>query len=143
MKTYIQGIVFGILSVLSGLLMSGIPFGTGIIEIANEAVLVIGVAAVLFLGIFKKKYAAALTASVIYLVVLFLLTAIIELNMSGFTIVGVGFVPGFSIGVTGLVTSIQQKGEKKIIAGIILNAIGILVCIASLVMSLMNGFMIN
>ena len=143
MKTYMQGIVLGILSILSSIMMSGIPFGSGIIEIANAVVLVIGVFAVIFLGIIKKKYTAALIVSVIYLVILFLLTMIIELNLSGFTIVGLGFVPGLAVSITGLVTSMQRKGEKKIIAGIILNALGILVSIASLGMSVMNGFIIR
>ena len=143
MKTYIQGILFGILSVLSSLMMSGIPFGTEIIEIANAIVLLIGVVAVIILGVFKKKYTSAIIVSVIYLAVLFLLTMMIELNMIGFVLVGVGFMPGLSLALTGLITSLQRKGEKKILAGIVLNALGILVSIASLALSVMNGFIIR
>ena len=136
MKTYIQGIILGILSILSGLLINGIPFGTSIIEIINIAVLVIGAFALIFLGIFKKKYTAALITSAVYLVILCTLTTIIELKMSGFVIVGVGFVPGLSIALTGLITSINQKGERKIVAGIILNSLGLLISIASGIMGL-------
>ena len=143
MKTYIQGILFGILSVLSSLMMSGIPFGTEIIEIANAIVLLIGVVAVIILGVFKKKYTSAIIVSVIYLAVLFLLTMMIELNMIGFVLVGVGFMPGLSLALTGLITSLQRKGEKKILAGIVLNALGILVSIASLALSVMNEFIIR
>jgi len=143
MKTYIQGILFGILSVLSSLMMSGIPFGTEIIEIANAIVLLIGVVAVIILGVFKKKYTSAIIVSVIYLAVLFLLTMMIELNMIGFVLVGVGFMPGLSLALTGLITSLQRKGEKKILAGIVLNALGILVSIASLALSVMNGFIVR
>ena len=143
MKTYIQGILFGILSVLSSLMMSGIPFGTEIIEIANAIVLLIGVVAVIILGVFKKKYTSAIIVSVIYLAVLFLLTMMIELNMIGFVLVGVGFMPGLSLALTGLITSLQRKGEKKILAGIVLNALGILVSIVSLALSVMNGFIIR
>ena len=143
MKTYIQGILFGILSVLSSLMMSGIPFGTEIIEIANAIFLLIGVVAVIILGVFKKKYTSAIIVSVIYLAVLFLLTMMIELNMIGFVLVGVGFMPGLSLALTGLITSLQRKGEKKILAGIVLNALGILVSIASLALSVMNGFIVR
>ena len=59
MKVYIQGIIFGILSVISGLMMSGIPLGSEMIEIANLFILVIGVFAVFFVGVFKKKYNVA------------------------------------------------------------------------------------
>ena len=123
--------------------MSGIPFGTEIIEIANAIVLLIGVVAVIILGVFKKKYTSAIIVSVIYLAVLFLLTMMIELNMIGFVLVGVGFMPGLSLALTGLITSLQRKGEKKILAGIVLNALGILVSIASLALSVMNGFIIR
>ena len=140
MKTYVQGIVLGILSMVSTLLMNGIPFGSGIIEIANIIVLVIGVIAVILCGIFKKKYTAAVIISAVYLIVSFVLTMIIELNISGFTIVGIGFVPGLSVAITGLITSMQLKGEKKTLAGIILNSLGILLGIASLALSVMNGF---
>ena len=143
MKTYIQGILFGILSVLSGLMMSGIPLGSEIIEISNLIILVVGVFAVILLGVVKKKYTVAVIASVIYLVALFSLTMIIELNMSGFTIVGIGFIPGLSLAVTGLITSIQQKGDRKILAGIIFSSIGMLISIASLVLAVMNGFVVS
>ena len=123
--------------------MSGIPFGTEIIEIANAIVLLIGVVAVIILGVFKKKYTSAIIVSVIYLAVLFLLTMMIELNMIGFVLVGVGFMPGLSLALTGLITSLQRKGEKKILAGIALNALGILVSIASLALSVMNGFIVR
>jgi len=124
-------------------MMSGIPFGTEIIEIANAIVLLIGVVAVIILGVFKKKYTSAIIVSVIYLAVLFLLTMMIELNMIGFVLVGVGFMPGLSLALTGLITSLQRKGEKKILAGIVLNALGILVSIASLALSVMNGFIVR
>lgn len=143
MKIYVQGIVFGILSLLSALLINGIPFGSGIIEIANTIVLVIGAITVILCGIFKKKYTAALIISAVYLIFSFILTMIIELNMSGFTLVGIGFVPGLSVAITGLVTSMQLKGEKKILAGIILNSLGILFGLASLVLSVINGFIIG
>lgn len=123
--------------------MSGIPFGTEIIEIANAIVLLIGVVAVIILGVLKKKYTSAIIVSVIYLAVLFLLTMMIELNMIGFVLVGVGFMPGLSLALTGLITSLQRKGEKKILAGIVLNALGILVSIASLALSVMNGFIVR
>ena len=123
--------------------MSGIPFGTEIIEIANAIVLLIGVVAVIILGVFKKKYTSAIIVSVIYLAVLFLLTMMIELNMIGFVLVGVGFMPGLSLALTGWITSLQRKGEKKILAGIVLNALGILVSIVSLALSVMNGFIIR
>ncbi len=62
--------------------------------------------------------------------------------MSNFVIVGIGFVAGLSMAITGLITSIQQKKIRKIRAGMILNIIGILISAASLVMSLMNGFLL-
>ena len=140
MKPYLEGIILGGLSVISGLLFVGIPFGTSLIEIANVAVLVIGAITVLILGIFLKKYTSAVITSAIYMGLLFALTLFIETQMSGSTIVYAGFLPGLSIAVTGLVTSIKMNGYQKILAGVILSVIGILVNIASLVMALMNGF---
>ena len=52
-------------------------------------------------------------------------------NMSGFAIAGIGFVPGLSLAVTGLITSIQQKGNRKIRTGKIFNSIGMLINIAN------------
>ena len=51
--------------------------------------------------------------------------------MSGFAIAGIGFVPGLSLAVTGLITSIQQKGNRKIRTGKIFNSIGMLINIAN------------
>ena len=124
-------------------MMCGIPLGSEIIEIANLIILVVGVFAVILLGVVKKKYTVAVIASVIYLGALFSQTMIIELNMSGFTIVGIGFFPGLSLAVTGLITSIQQKGDRKILAGIIFSSIGMLISIASLVLAVMNGFVVS
>jgi hypothetical protein len=140
MKTYVQGIIFGIMSILSGLLFTGIPFGTEMIEIVNVAVLVIGVFAVLIIGIFLKKYTAALTTSAVYMVVSFALMMFIETQMSGFTVVHAGFLPGLSMAITGLVTSMQLKGNRKILAGMILSVVGILINAASLVLTMVNGF---
>ena len=140
MKTYALGIIFGILSILSGLLFTGIPFGTEMIEIVDVAVLVIGIFAVLIMGIFLKKYTAALITSAVYLVVSFTLMMFIETQMSGFTIVYAGFLPGLSMAITGLVTSIRLKGNRKILAGMILNVVGILINAASLVLAVVNGF---
>jgi hypothetical protein len=143
MKNYKQGIIFGVLSIISGLLLSGIPFGTNVIEIINAAVLVLGVITLLIIGISKRRYTASVIEAAVYLVVLFVLTMIIELNMSDFVIVGVGFVPGLSMAVTGLITSMQQQGNRKVLAGIMINSIGILISIISLGMSVMNGFIIR
>ena len=77
------------------------------------------------------------------MVAIFLLTMLIELNMSGFTIVGIGFVPGLSLAVTGLITSIQQNGDRKILTGVILSSIGMLINLAGFVMAVMNGFVIR
>ncbi len=140
MKTYVQGIIFGMLSILSGLLFTGIPFGTEMIEIVDVAVLVIGIFAVLVMGIFLKKYTAALITSAVYMVVSFVLMMFIETQMSGFTIVYTGFLPGLSMAITGLVTSIRLKENRKILAGMILNVVGILINAASLVLAVVNGF---
>ena len=140
MKTYVQGIIFGMLSILSGLLFTGIPFGTEMIEIVDVAVLVIGIFAVLIMGIFLKKYTAALITSAVYMVVSLVLMMFIETQMSGFTIVYAGFLPGLSMAITGLVTSIRLKGNRKILAGMILNVVGILINAASLVLAVVNGF---
>ena len=142
MKTFIQGIIFGVLAVISGLLFVGIPFGTTVIEIANVAVLVVGAILVLIVGVIRRKYTAALIIAAVYMAVLFALTMFIETNMSNFVIVGNGFVPSLSIATTGLLTAVQQKGKKKTTVGMILNAIGMLISIASVAMTVMNGFII-
>jgi hypothetical protein len=42
--------------------------------------------------------------------------------------------------ITGLVTSMQLKGNRKILAGMILSVVGILINAASLVLTMVNSF---
>ena len=138
MKVYKQSILLGILSILSGLLIVGVPVGTEIIEIVNTAVLAIGALAIILLGVFKKKYTIAAIVSAIYTVAVFAMTAMIEANMQDFSILAIGFVPGLTMAATGMITSIQQKGEKKILIGMIITLIGMFINLASGVMALIS-----
>ena len=52
---------------------------------------------------------------------------------------GLGFVPAMIISVTGLITTIQNKGQKKIAVSFILNILGVLLSIASLAMGIIAG----
>ena len=135
MKVYTQSIILGVLSILSGLLMVGIPWGSEMIEIVNLAVIAIGAFAIILLGVFKKKYTLAVILSVIYLAAVFAMTAIIEGNKMDYSyMLYIGFVPGLTMAATGMITSIQQKGKRKILAGMIITSIGMLINAASCIM---------
>ena len=139
MKVYTQSIILGVLSILSGLLMVGIPWGSEMIEIVNLAVIAIGAFAIILLGVFKKKYTLAVILSVIYLAAVFAMTAIIEGNEMNYAyMLYIGFVPGLTMAVTGMITSIQQKGKRKILAGMIITSIGMLINAASCIMGVIT-----
>lgn len=138
MKVYKQSIILGLLSILSGLMIVGIPVGSEMIEIVNIVVLAVGALAIILLGVLKKKYTLAAILSVIYTVAVFGMTAMIEANMQGFSILAIGFVPGLTMAATGMITSIQQKGEKKILIGMIITSIGMFINLASGVMALIS-----
>ena len=138
MKVYKQSIILGLLSILSGLMIVGIPVGIEMIEIINIVVLAVGALAIILLGVVKKKYTLAAILSAFYTLAVFGMTAMIEANMQGFSILAIGFVPGLTMAVTGLITSIQQKGKKKILIGMIFTSIGLLINLASGVMAVIS-----
>jgi len=86
-KNYKTGIVIGIISIISTLLIIGVPIG-------------------------DKK-------------------------------VAIGFLPGMILSIIGLILTNKNKENKKVKTSFILNTIALIMSIISLIMSIMNGFIID
>ncbi|MBO4579972.1 MAG: hypothetical protein J5715_07455 [Clostridiales bacterium] len=140
MKVYSYGIIMGITSIVSVFFLVGIPSGTKApIEVANAAVFVAGIISVLMLGPVMKRYASACVISILYVLALTLLSSYIELYTKGYTMYSVGFVPGLVISFAGIITSLQNKGRKKIAISMFICIIAFLMSVGSGVISLMAG----
>ena len=136
-KTYKQGIVMGILAVISAVLIAALPLETSVLEIVNYAVLGTGAILLIVIGPVLKKYTAAAAASGIYLAAVLTITMVIELGIDTTSHrMGLGFIPAMIISVTGLITTIQNKGQKKTAVSLILNILGVLLSISSLTMEI-------
>ncbi len=139
-KAYKQGIVMGILAIVSALLIAALPLEFSVLEIVNYVVLGAGAVLLTVLGPFLKKYTAAAVVSGVFLAAVLTITMVIELGIDTTTHkMGLGFVPAMIISVTGLITTIQNKGQKKIAVSLILNILGVLLSIATLAMGIIAG----
>ena len=139
MKTYIKGIIIGIISILSSLFIVGIPIGTSPVEIIELVILILGIVILLFMAIKTSNDTALLVAAAAYVLVVFVLTMIIELTFTDLTVLAIGFIPGAAVGVVGLIRTIKNKSDHKITASLILNIIGITASICSLCLVIPNG----
>lgn len=139
-KAYKQGIVMGILAIVSALLIAALPLESSVLEIVNYAVLCAGAVLLTVLGPVLRKYTAAAVVSGVYLASVLTITMVIELGIDTTAHkMGLGFVPAMIISVTGLITTIQNKGQKKIAVSFILNILGVLLSIAALAMGIIAG----
>ncbi|MBO6230125.1 MAG: hypothetical protein J6O50_06120 [Ruminiclostridium sp.] len=139
MKTYIKGIIIGIISILSSLLIVGIPIGTSPVEIVEIVILILGIVILLFMTLKTNNDTVLLAATATYVLTVFILTMIIELSHTDITVLAIGFIPGAAVGTVGLIRTIKNKSDHKITASLIINIIGIVASICSLCLVIPNG----
>lgn len=140
MKNDRIGIILGIVSILCALIFVGIPVGFNhMIEIINTVFFAVGLVVILCLGFAAKNDKAAVIASIIYAVILFVLVFVIELNYKDLTLLGIGFIPGLVISIMGIIKTVKAKSENKTKAGLIFNITGLVLSIANFLLAVMNG----
>lgn len=139
MKNYKDGIILGVLAIISTLLFTGIPAGTNILEIITLVIFILGTLLIVFLGIIKKNSKSTVMSSIVYLIILFFIVLVVESQYKDATILAIGFIPGLVLSTTGLILSISNKNNYKTKASKILNIIGIVLSIISLLMVIPNG----
>ncbi|MCR5060598.1 MAG: hypothetical protein K6A80_06155 [Saccharofermentans sp.] len=130
-------ITTGIIASLSSLLMTAIPFGTGILEIINAVIFAAGIITILFFGLVRKNDLLVMISSIIYVVIFMTVTLIIETTFKGFTLVAVGFVPGAVMSITALIRTAKGCRSK---ASYIVNGIALLLALAGAALAVINGF---
>ena len=139
MKNYKNGIILGIISIFSSLLFTGMPIGKNLIEVVTTIFYVIGLLLIIYFGFIKRNSKNTTITSVVYLIILFLLVAFIELQYKDFIILAIGFVPGLLIGISGLILTKGNKTKYKTKVSLVLNIIGLIISIISLLLVIPNG----
>lgn len=140
MKNYRVGIILGIISILCALTFVGIPVGfNNIVEIICTVFFALGLLAILCMGFAVKNEKISVIASAAYVVILFVLVAVVELNYNDFTLLAIGFVPGLLISGMGVIKTVKVKSDKKTTASLVLNIIGLVSAIASAALVISNG----
>ena len=114
MKNYRVGIILGIISILCALTFVGIPVGfNNIVEIICTVFFALGLLTILCMGFAVKNEKISVIASAAYVVILFVLVAVVELNYNDFTLLAIGFVPGLLISGMGVIKTVKVKSDKK------------------------------
>ena len=139
MKNYKDGIILGVISILSSSLFVGIPVGKNLIEIVTTIFYVIGLLLIIYFGLIKRSSKRTIITSIVYLIILFLLVAFVEMQYKDFIILAVGFVPGLLISISGLVLTKNNKTKYKTKVSLVLNIIGLIISIISLLLAIPNG----
>ena len=139
MKNYKDGIILGVISILSSSLFVGMPVGKNLIEIVTTIFYVIGLLLIIYFGLIKRSSKRTIITSIVYLIILFLLVAFVEMQYKDFIILAVGFVPGLLISISGLVLTKNNKTKYKTKVSLVLNIIGLIISIISLLLAIPNG----
>ena len=139
MKNYKDGIILGIVSILSTLLFTGIPIGNNLFEIVTLVFFIIGLLLNLYFGFIKKSGKRTVVTSIIYLIILLILVSFIEMKYRNFSLIAIGFIPGLLISVDGIILTKSNKEKYKTIISLILNVIGLVLSIISLLLIIPNG----
>ena len=139
LKSYKFGIVMGILAIIVSLLITGVPIGSSPIELVNIAIYLLGVIVMLIISLKKKNDKISLIYTLIYLVTTIVLIAIIESNYDDFKLYAIGWIPGFVISTIGLLRTKDNKKNYNIKVSMILNIIGLILSLISLILVIPNG----
>ena len=137
-KNYVYGILFGVLSILSSLLLVGLPLIGSIGGIINIIVFLLGLLIVLYLALIVKKDKTSLIVSIIYSVISCGLTFILESLNKMVDILAIGFLMGFIYSCIGLIRTNINKDEYKTLSSFIINGIALGLSIISLLIILLK-----
>ena len=135
MKNNKNEVFLGILSIISSLLFTGIPIGKNLPEIITIIVYIIGLLLIIYFGLIKRNSKSTMIVSVLYLLILLVMVTTIETKYKDFTLLAIGCIPGLLISTGGLI--ITKRNKTKV--GLILNIIGFVLSIISLLMIIPNG----
>lgn len=136
---YKYGITMGILSIITTILITGVPVGTSLIEIINISVYLLGIIVMLILSLKKKNDKVSLIYTLIYLAISIALIMMIETKYNDFKLYAIGWIPGFAISIIGLIRSKDVKKTYDNKLSMILNVIGLVLSIISLILVIPNG----
>ena len=139
MKKYKNGIIIGLLSILSSLIVVGIPIGSSILEIINIIIYIIGLLAIIYFGFIKKNDKYLLVFSFIYLILLIILAGIIEVYYKDYNIMAIGFIIGLLFSIIGIINSNRNKDGYNISFSIGINIIALIISVFSFLMIFING----
>ncbi len=143
MKKYKLGIILGILSIITSLLIVGIPVSLKGLPLINLVVIIICLIGLVIMAL-KAEDNNLLICTISYLVITFALTSIIESSDREYTKLLLGWLPGLIIGIVGLLRSNKNKDIYNIKIAKILNIIGIALSVINLIGGLITykGFVI-
>lgn len=136
---YKYGITMGILSIITTLLITGVPVGTSLIELISIIVFLLGIIVMLILSLKKKNDKVSLIYTLIYLAICITLIMMIEIKYNDFNLYAIGWMPGFAISAIGLIRSKDVKKTYDNKLSMILNVIGLVLSIISLLLVIPNG----
>ena len=135
MKNNKNGIILGIISILSSLLFTGMPIGKNLFEIVAIMLYVTGLLLIIYFGFLKRNSKNTIITSIVYLIILFILVVFIEMQYKDFIILAIGFIPGLLISISGLILTKDNKTKVSLV----LNVIGLILSIISLLLVILNG----
>ena len=139
MKDKVSLIITGIIAILLPLFAFGIPVGTSPIEIISLIVFFAGMITVALVSLIKKSNLAFLISTVVYIALFIAVSIVVESRISDTTIAAIGFLPGLTLSVTGLV---RNHGSIRSKLCYVLFGAGILVAAASVVLAFIAGWYI-
>lgn len=139
MKSYKLGILLGILSIISGLLISGIPVGRETILIIYFVLYLLFIFAILLLGLFAAKDKVVTIGTTIITILIFASTMFVETKMSDLKIVVLGWLVPLSLSAVGLYRTVNNKKDYKYKLALVLCIIGLVLAVASL----LTGLVVN
>ena len=139
MKNNKNGIILGIISILSSLLFTGMPIGKNLFEIVAIILYVTGLLLIIYFGFLKRNSKNTIITSIVYLIILFILVVFIEMQYKDFIILAIGFIPGLLISISGLILTKDNKTKYKTKVSLVLNVIGLVLSIISLLLVILNG----
>ena len=139
MKNFRDGIILGIISIVSSLLFVGIPIGNRLLEIIMLVVFISGLLLIMYYGWIKKDSKKIVYISIAYFILLFILVGFIQSFYQDFSLVAIGFVPGLVISLLGVILSKINKYQYKVKISFILNIIGLILSFISFLFVIVNG----
>ena len=142
MRQFKEGIYMGIISIVSSLILIGIPIGPNFFEIITALVFCVGLFVVLYVGIWKDSTYTT-RVCLIYVASVFVIGGIAKLLNKDCSLMAVGFLPGLIIALAGIMMSLKNK-EYNVKVSLVINGLALFGSILSCFLGYManKGFLI-